>query len=47
MEWRLWDEAVWCRQAEDTGDTGGDTKEEDVPVKTGRLSEREFCTLGD
>lgn len=47
MKGSLRDEAVRKGQAQDAGDTGCDAEEKYIPVKTGRLAQREFATLGD
>lgn len=47
MEGGLRDETVGERQAEEAGDAGGKSEEEDVPVETSGLLEGKFAALGD
>ena len=46
VEGGLGDEAVGEGNAEETGDAGCETQEEDVPVETGGFLEGEFGALG-
>lgn len=47
MEWGLGNQAIGDRNAENTCGTSGDSKKEDIPVKTRRFTEGIFSTLGD
>lgn len=47
VEWCLGDEAVWCWNSQEAGNTSGYAEEEDVPMKAGGLLQGELTALAN